>query len=101
MVVRSSTLWMSCFLPHNPSDIPEDQLHQKINALAPEISERWKQMMPDEKIEATQDAVQELEEAQAMKKLSKHNAGLSSFHDTRMTLESLDKEVTINVVMKL
>jgi hypothetical protein len=28
------------FLAQNPSDIPEDQLRQKVNALAPEISGR-------------------------------------------------------------
>jgi hypothetical protein len=58
-------------------------------------------MTPEEKIDATQDAVQELQEMRAMKKLSKRNAGISSFHDTRMTLENLDKEVTIDVSTKL
>jgi hypothetical protein len=50
-------------------------------------------MTPEEKIDATQDAVQELQEMQDMKKLSKCNAGISSFHNMQMTLENLDKEV--------
>ena len=50
-------------------------------------------MSYDEQKAATTSAVQELQEAREMSTLSKRNVALSSFHDTKKTLESIENQV--------
>ena len=64
---------------------------------APDITaiakKTWQEMSYDEQKAATTSAVQELQEAREMSTLSKRNVALSSFHNTKKTLESIENQV--------
>jgi hypothetical protein len=59
------------------------------------ISEKWKGMSKEEQEAATRDGYKDLEDHHEMKHLSTRNIPIHVFHDARMTLEVLKKEVSL------
>jgi hypothetical protein len=65
----------------------------KISALTAEISAKWNAMSADERVEATEDALQELKDQKEMRSFALQNVPIHAFHDVRATFDSMKKEV--------
>ncbi|KAJ3817845.1 hypothetical protein F5880DRAFT_1617916 [Lentinula raphanica] len=61
----------------------------KINQLAKKISEKWKNMSQEERIEATKDDLEALRERRENKEVGTHNVDVTSSQDSTITAEKL------------
>ena len=66
---------------------------EKADSLASELREKWAAMTKAEKHEATKDAVEALKDRNENKEYALHNTSISSFHDARANLESIEDQV--------
>lgn len=64
-----------------------------LTAVSKEISERWNSLSKEDRIAITAGSVQEIEEEREAKDLASHNVPLAAFHDTRSTLQDIEKQV--------
>ncbi|KAJ3766983.1 hypothetical protein FB446DRAFT_793605 [Lentinula raphanica] len=63
--------------------------HWKINQLAKKISEKWKNMSQEERIEATKDDLEALRERRENKEVGTHNVDITSSQDSTIMAEKL------------
>ena len=66
---------------------------EKADSLASELREKWAAMTKAEKREITKDAVEALTDRNENKEYALHNTSISSFHDARANLESIEDQV--------
>ncbi|KDQ58309.1 hypothetical protein JAAARDRAFT_192899 [Jaapia argillacea MUCL 33604] len=71
--------------------LPEGVPKKGSAALTAEISLCWKAMSKEEHEEATKDTLTQLQSQRNAKATSTHNTHISSFHDIRATLSSMEK----------
>ena len=57
------------------------------------LKEKWAGMTEEEKSEYTKDTVETLKERRENLKYAPHNVSINCFHDTRGTLEKVEREV--------
>lgn len=76
-------------------ELPEGEAKKKVNdpIFSAQISEEWKRMSADEKIEVTKDQVARMTEDRETRVTGENNTGISAFHDCRATLEHIEKQV--------
>lgn len=59
----------------------------------------WNNMSKEERLEATKDAVGDVEEMRAMKENAVHNVVISAFHDVRANVRSMEHQVSSMFLM--
>ena len=59
-----------------------------------EISARWKSLSREDRIAATAECVQEIEEERKAKSLALYNVPLRAFQDARSTMQAVEKDVS-------
>ena len=74
-------------------DLDDSQKRAKVTDLERDIALVWNSMTPAEKEVATEDVMNDLEEHCKNKVLATHNIPISSFHDSRVTLDAMTREV--------
>ena len=74
-------------------------MKKKANQVIREISEKWQALSAEERKSITEEALAELRDSCEMHEFSAHNIEISSFHDIRSTLETLNEEVRPNVMI--
>lgn len=67
----------------------------KSSQLATKIAARWKGLLKEAKLQATDDGVTELEGHREMKALSTRTVPIDAFHDARQTLLGIETEVCV------
>jgi hypothetical protein len=65
-----------------------------LTAATKEISARWKSLSKEDRIIATTECMQEIEEECEAKGLASHNVPLRAFHDARSTIQVVEKDVS-------
>jgi len=78
---------LSYFLEENPDGV-------NLTAATKEISARWKALSEEDCIAITTGSMQEIEEERENKVLALHNVPLQAFHDSRRTVQTVEKEVS-------
>ncbi|KAI5984614.1 hypothetical protein EDD15DRAFT_2177067 [Pisolithus albus] len=78
---------------HN-DNLNDGQKRVKATDLERNIASVWNSMTPDEKDAATEDAMKDLREHRENKALATHNIPTSSFHDSRVTLDTISHELS-------
>ncbi|KAG6848320.1 hypothetical protein H0H93_001197 [Arthromyces matolae] len=74
--------------------LPPGEPRKKAHMLMPQIAAKWAEMTPEEKKKQTKAKVDELSEAREMRAVGCHNVPINSFHDARVTLDTIADEVT-------
>ena len=65
----------------------------KLIDISREAKEEWAAMSKQERIEATQDVLDEMNTERTERKFTAHNTTIGAFHDTRATLDRICDEV--------
>jgi len=65
-----------------------------LTAVTKEISARWKSLSKEDRITATTECMQEIEEEREARDLASHNVPLRAFHDARSTIQAVEREVS-------
>ncbi|KAJ3738226.1 hypothetical protein EV360DRAFT_58312 [Lentinula raphanica] len=78
----------------NDAEEAEGRKRWKINQLAKKISEKWKNMSQEERIEATKDDLEALRERRENKEVGTHNVDVTSSQDSTITAEKLKEAVS-------
>jgi len=76
-----------CFPEENPDSV-------NLTAATKEISARWKSLSEEDRITATAQCMQEIEEEREARGLASHNVPLRAFHDARSTIQAVEKDVS-------
>ena len=63
-------------------------------ATTKEISARWKSLSKEDRIIATTECMQEIEEEREVRGLASHNVPLRAFHDARSMVQAVEKDVS-------
>ncbi len=71
---------------------------KKVHELARECKAEWQGMTPEERVTATEDAIEELKQQREMKKLSVQNVSINAFHDVRANLKVIEDQVSRNTL---
>lgn len=74
-------------------DLDDSQKRAKATDLERDIALVWNSMTPAEKEAATEDVMNDLGEHRENKVLATHNISISSFHDSRVTLDTMTREM--------
>ncbi|RDB25797.1 hypothetical protein Hypma_006603 [Hypsizygus marmoreus] len=72
---------------------PAGEPKKKVHELIGQISEKWRTLSNDEQKNTTEDVLTSLHDTREMRELASHNVPIASFHDVRVTLETLDEEI--------
>lgn len=57
------------------------------------LRETWHGMSKEEQIEATRDAVEEVQQMREMKQNAVHNVAICAFHDVQANVKSIEHQV--------
>ncbi|RDB30730.1 hypothetical protein Hypma_005885 [Hypsizygus marmoreus] len=74
-------------------ELPEGVPRKKANELIGQIAMKWHTLSDEEKRSCTKDALSKLQDAREMRLLGSHNVPINAFHDTRVTLQTLEDEI--------
>ncbi|KAG6875652.1 hypothetical protein C0992_002942 [Termitomyces sp. T32_za158] len=75
------------------AELPPGATKKKVHDFVGEIAAKWKLLTDDEKTQLTEEKVVALQDTRKMQDLASHNVPISAFHDTRITLDNINKEV--------
>lgn len=75
------------------SSITEGDDRVQVDQLTVALREEWSKMSQEEKVKATEDALEDLKSRNKDKELAVHNLAITSFHDARANLDSVEKTV--------
>ncbi|EKM49190.1 uncharacterized protein PHACADRAFT_33584 [Phanerochaete carnosa HHB-10118-sp] len=94
---RKTNKW-NAFLSKEIKALNEDKensggMRERAGNFSAELSARWANMTPEEQDEAVKDQIEELDQRRENKKYAPHNVSISSFHDSRATLEKVEREL--------
>ncbi|KAJ3751887.1 hypothetical protein EV360DRAFT_10603, partial [Lentinula raphanica] len=64
---------------------------EKLSNHITEIAKKWAAMNEEERIEATKDHIDVLEENRVNREIGHHNTSLAAFHDSRLTLDGCEE----------
>lgn len=70
-----------------------DESRVKATQVRRDIAEKWNAMSQQEKIDATEGLMEDLEDHRNNKALASHNVPINAFHDIRATLDSVTQTV--------
>ncbi|KAF7799885.1 hypothetical protein EIP86_011127 [Pleurotus ostreatoroseus] len=90
---RKTNMWNAYVHQESQKRIAEGMDAEKADSLASELREKWAAMTKAEKHEATKDAVEALKDRNENKEYALHNTSISSFHDARANLESIEDQL--------
>lgn len=92
-MVSSSIFYIFITCSNEFLALPEGEARKKAAVFTPSLAKIWNEMTAEQKLAATDDGVEELQELREMKELSKQNIPLHAFNDARATLESVANTV--------
>ena len=82
-----------CLTCGSPGEAGNDASNLNLTEINKQISDRWKTLSPAQREAITAESIQKIEEQREMKKLMAHSVPLSSFHDAKSTIQSIETQV--------
>jgi hypothetical protein len=83
------SIFLTCFITARAPDEPR----VKATQAGRDIAAKWNAMSQQEKIDATEGLMEDLEDHRNNKALASHNVPINAFHDIRATLDSATQMV--------
>ncbi|EKM49189.1 uncharacterized protein PHACADRAFT_201921 [Phanerochaete carnosa HHB-10118-sp] len=77
----------------NAEKADQGKMRERSGNYSATLSEKWKSMTQEQKIEYTKDDVEKLTERRENQKFAPHNVSISCFHDSRTSLEKIEREL--------
>jgi len=82
-----------CLIYGSSGEASDNASNLNLTEINKQISDQWKTLSPDQREAITAESIQTIEEQRERKKLVAHSVPLSSFHDARSTIQSVETQV--------